>query len=308
MRRGQVEVATADNPRQPLRHTAAVLTWGAPPSYFWETSAWARFQNWEHWLAEGYLDAGIPMTYFDETEHADWYRGWVDQSLIWSHDRHLFTGHAAYLNTFANSEAQIEYAQAAGVDGLVTYSYASTSTAGTDWGWYPYIGGGAFAAPATLPTMPWRDPATAARGAVYGRVADGTTGEPIDNASIYVNGFLAGETDGNGFFVITELTAAAGGTLGAISVSVSGYTPVSRPNVLIERAGYTEANLGLGVWLFGDYDVDSEVTLADWARFETMYTGVDLGPPPAGGDVFDGDLDLDVDLHDFSLMQLTFGT
>ncbi len=308
VRRGQVEVATADNPRQPLRHTAALLTWGNAPINFASTSAWARFQNWEFWMDEGYLDAAVPMTYFDESLYASYYRNWVDQSIIWSYDRHLFTGQAPYKNTFTDSNTQIAYAQTAGANGIVTYSYSTTSSAGTDWGWYPFIGGNAFANPATLPTMPWRDPSSATTGTVFGRVADGSTGEPIDNATVYLNGFSVGETDGNGFFIITRLSASADGSMGEISAWASGYTLVARPNVLIERAGYTEANLGLGAWLFGDYDVDSDVDVADWLQFESKLTGPDWGPPPAGGDSFDGDLDLDVDLRDFGVMQITFGS
>jgi uncharacterized lipoprotein YddW (UPF0748 family) len=308
VRRAQVEVATADNPRQPLRHTAAVLTWGNAPADFTDTGAYARFQDWEHWLDEGYLDAGIPMTYFDETEYPSWYRNWVDQSIIWSHDRHLFTGQAPYQNTFANSNAQISYAQDAGVEGIVTYSYSATSSSGTDWTWYPYIADNAFAAPAVPPPMPWRDAATATRGVIYGRVADGATGASIDDAIVYVNGFALAETDGNGFFVVTELNAGVNGTLGEISAWAPGYALVARPNVLLERAGYTQANLGLGAWLFGDADVDGDVDADDWTRFHGNLTGPDAGPPPAGGDLFDLDTDLDVDLLDFSGFQVTFGT
>lgn len=308
VRRAQVEVATAENPRQPLRHTAALLTWGSAPSVFSFTSAWARFQNWKYWMEEGFLDAGIPMTYFDETQHPTYYRDWVDQTIAWSYQRHLFTGQGTYLNTLANSNAQIAYAQAAGADGIVTFSYDATSSAGTDWSWYPYIGGNAFSDSVTLPTMPWRDPATATQGVIYGRVADGATGEPVDDATVFLNGFPACDTDGNGFFVITQLSAGVNGSWGELTASATGYTPVVRPEVMVERAGYTEANLGFGAWLFGDYDVDGDVDAEDWARFEAMFTGPDLGPPPAGGDIFDVDLDSDVDLRDFSMMQITFGT
>lgn len=307
VRRANIEVATADNPRQPLRHTAALITWGNAPLSFSSTSAWARFQNWEYWLDEGYLDAGVAMTYYDEGQFPSYYRNWVDQSILWAHDRHIVTGQAPYLNNSANSNIQIGYAQAAGVDGIVTFSYAATSSAGTDWSWYPFIGDNAFSGPAVLPTMPWRNPAVATAGTVYGRITDGATGVPIDDATVFVNGFPVGETDGNGFFVLTELSAGANGTLGQISASATGFAQVSRPNVLIKRAGYTEANFGLGAWQFGDYDVDSDVDTDDWLKFELMYTGPDLGPPPAGGDVFDDDQDMDVDLHDFSMMQIMIG-
>lgn len=307
VRRAMVEVAIADNPRQPLRHTAALITQGGAPTNFEQTASWsAYFQDWKLWMDESYLDAAIPMTYYDENVYPAWYRDWVDQALIWVPDRHVFTGPGIYKNTFADSATQIDYARSAGADGIVTYSYAVTSSAGVDWTWYNYTGSNIFTTPAPLPDMPWRDPATATRGAFYGRVADGATGEPIDDASIYLNGFYVGETDGNGFFVVTELNVGPNGSQVAVSASAPGYTTVARPNVLLQRAGYTEVNLGFGAWLFGDSDVDSDVDGDDWAKFDTV-TGPDGGPPPAGRDVFDADQDDDIDLFDVSMFQEAFG-
>ncbi len=303
VRRAQVEMATiASNPRQPLRHTAALITWGNAPSNFQDTSSWNLFQNWREWMEEGYLDAGIPMTYYDYDVYPTWYRNWVDRELVWRYDRHLFVGPGIYLNSFANSVIEIEYAQNAGADGICTYSYAGTSGS-RDWAWYPYVGGTAFPEPVPVPPMTWRDPATATRGYVYGRVADGLTGEPIDNATIAVNGFPLVQTDGNGFYIVTQLTAGPAGMEIPLSVVCPGYPDAARPAVLIERAGYTEANFGLGTWLPGDYDVDGDVDFDDFAQFEPALTGPDAGPPPAGGDLFDFDGDGDVDLLDFAVFQ-----
>ena len=156
--------------------------------------------------------------------------------------------------------------------------------------------------------MPWRDPNTATEGYVYGRVTDGLTGEPIDDATIEVNGFPIVQTDGNGFYVVTQLTAGAGGTLIPLSAHSSDYAEeVHRPAVLIERAGYTEANFALGTWLPGDYDVDGDVDFDDFTHFEPALTGPDNGPPPAGGDLFDFDFDNDVDLPDFAAFQASCG-
>jgi uncharacterized lipoprotein YddW (UPF0748 family) len=304
VRRAQVEMATINsNPRQPLRHTAALITWGNAPPDFEDTSAWSLFQNWREWLEVGYLDAGIPMTYYDYDVYPSWYRNWVNQELLWRYDRHLFVGPGIYLNSFANSVTEIEYAQDAGADGICTYSYASTSGS-RDWNWYPYVGGTAFAEPALPPAMPWRDPNTATEGYVYGRVADGSTGEPIDDATIEVNGFAVVQTDGNGFYVITQLSAGPAGTAIPLGATSSDYPEEAyRPAVLIERAGYTEANFALGAWLPGDYDVDGDVDFDDFTHFEPALTGPDNGPPPAGGDLFDFDADNDVDLFDLAVLQ-----
>lgn len=307
VRRAQVEMATIQsNPRQPLRHTAALITWGDAPWDFAYTSAWELYQNWELWQAEGYLDAGIPMTYYDYDVYPSWYRNWVDQSLVWRHDRHIFTGPGIYLNDFADSVTEIQYAQNAGADGICTYSYVGTSSGGTDWSWYPHAASTVFPEPAPTPPMPWRDPATATEGYLYGRAVDGWTGAPLDDATVKINGFFAGETDGNGFYVVTHVPAAAFGTQLALSVSYAGFADALRPAVLIERAGYTEANFALGDWLPGDYDVDLDVDVDDLDEFAPRLTGPDAGPPPPGGDLFDFDLDNDLDLPDVATFQAAF--
>jgi uncharacterized lipoprotein YddW (UPF0748 family) len=312
VRRAQVEMATIrSNPRQPLRHSAALITWGNAPADFENTSAWALFQNWREWMEEGYLDAGIPMTYYDYDVYPSWYRNWVDQEMLWRYERHMIVGPGIYLNSFANSVIEIEYAQSAGpdnigADGICTYSYASTSGS-RDWDWYPYVGGTAFAGPAAPPPMAWRDPNTATEGYVYGRVTDGSTGEPIDDATIELNGFPVVQTDGNGFYVITRVSAGPQGTAVPLSATDADYPEEAyRPTVLVERAGYTEANFALGTWLAGDYDVDGDVDFNDFAHFAPGMTGPDNSPPPAGCDLFDFDTDNDVDLTDFAVFQESF--
>jgi hypothetical protein len=308
VRRAQAEIATIDgNPQQPLRHTAALVTWGNAPSNFQSTSAWSRFQNWREWMEEGYLDAGIPMTYYNEGVYPTWYRNWVDQEMIWRYDRHIFVGPGIYLNTFGNSITQMTYAQNAGADGLSSYSYASTYNGGTDWSWYSYVASNLFTGSASPPDMPWRDPAAATEGTVYGRVTDGSTGEPIDDATIKVNGFPTVQTDGNGFYIITQLSAGPSGTLLPLSAGYSGYADAQRPAVLVERASFTEANFALGNWLPGDYDVDADVDLDDYKNLDACQTGPEGGPLAAGCDLFDFDVDADVDLEDHQVFQESFG-
>jgi len=214
VRRAQVEVATiASNPRQPLRHTAALITWGNAPADFTNSSAYSScYQDWRSWMEAGYLDAGIPMTYYNYNTYPTWYRNWVDQEMVWRYDRHMFVGPGIYLNSLANSVTELTSEQNAGADGICTYSYVGTSNEGAGWDWYPYAAATVFTEPTAPPAMTWRNPATATEGTVYGRVTDGTTGAPIDNATVYINGFPVVQADGNGFFVITQLSASAIGT------------------------------------------------------------------------------------------------
>ncbi|HNO77215.1 MAG TPA: family 10 glycosylhydrolase [Phycisphaerae bacterium] len=309
-RRAMTEVATLDNPNQPLRHTAALITWGDAPANFSSSSAYGIFQNWRHWMEMGYLDAGIPMTYYSESAHASWYRNWVDASVGWRYDRHIYTGPAVYLNSFAESIAQMQYAQNAGANGLNTYSYRSTNDTGANWyDWYPYVKANLFAGAVDVPSMPWRDPDSSTEGNVWGRVTDGGTGEPIDDATILLDGFDTGiRTDGNGYYLLTHVAAGVGGSPKDVTARFTGYSDVSRPAVLVERAGYTEANFGMGSWLPGDYDADGDVDADDYAELNGCLTGPIPGQMIAGCDVMDLDLDDDVDLEDFAEFEAAFTT
>lgn len=62
----------SSNPRQPLRHSAALITRGNAPPNFQDTNAWDLFRNWREWMEKGYLDAGVPMTYYDEDVYPSW--------------------------------------------------------------------------------------------------------------------------------------------------------------------------------------------------------------------------------------------
>ncbi|MFH0979929.1 MAG: family 10 glycosylhydrolase [Planctomycetota bacterium] len=307
VRRAQGVVETANNPRQPLRHTAALITWYPASTNFHATNPYALFSDWEYWQSMGYLDATVPMCYFDEQgAYRTTYYQWVDNSIMWAnaYNRHTYIGPGIYMNSFANSVVQMEYARNAGADGFSTYSYTGTNDTGTTWSdWYAYVAANLFTEPAPTPSMPWRNPTTATQGTVYGRVTDGGTGVPIDNATIRLDGLTQVQSDGNGQYLLTKINAAAGGTMVTVSASATGYTEVARPAVLVERAGDTEINFGLGMWWDGDYDVDGDVDLTDYSKFAPCITGPDNGPLAAGCDLFDFDADTDIDLADFRVFQ-----
>jgi len=311
VRRGMTETAASLSVRQPLRHTAALVTWYPANSDFTQTNPYKLFCDWKYWQQMGYLDATIPMCYFDENSYPSTYRAWVNNSVAWaqSYGRHTYIGPGIYMNTFADSRTQLLYARNAGAQGLCTYSYQSTNDGGQPWSdWYPYVAANVFTQPASPPGMPWRDPNLATQGFVYGRVTNGATGTPIDNATIKLNGFVQLQTDGNGCFLLTRLAAGPDGSLLPISAVAPGYTEVARPLVRVMRAGFTEANFALGLWRAGDYDVDGDVDLTDRGRLLPCLTAPDVGPPPPGCDLFDFDSDLDVDLADFAVFHTSFGS
>ena len=61
--------------------------------------------------------------------------------------------------------------------------------------------------------MPWRNPATATEGIMWGRVSDARTGLYVDDATVTVTGGPTVKTDGNGYYVATLIPATAGGTV-----------------------------------------------------------------------------------------------
>ncbi len=241
VRRVRAEIPTIPNPRQPLRYTADVVTWGDAPASFTSSSAYGLFSNWEYWLRMGWLDGGLPMCYDREynSSQALYYRHWVDKCMIWRYDRHMYIGQAAYLNTMADSVTQMRYAYDAGANGTVNYSYWTTvdsdmnGTGENDFNWYPYVGANLFTAPAPVPSMPWRDPATAVEGTLYGRVLDGATMNPVDDATVQVGSLNTVQTDGNGYYVVTLIPATAAGTAYDVTVTKTGLSSAVLPGVTV---------------------------------------------------------------------------
>ncbi|MBN1489443.1 MAG: family 10 glycosylhydrolase [Phycisphaerae bacterium] len=221
VRRSYAEIAAVtSNPRQPLRHTAALAAWGLPREDFTESSAYKSvFQDWRGWMAQGWLDAACPMTYreeYIETE-AQYYRDWIAMTLGWRYGRHAFFGQGMFINTMADSVTQLQYALDQGADGTVSFSHYSTvdsdqdGVSENDWTWYEYVSANCFTAPVPIPSMPWRDPTTATEATLWGRVID-ADGNPVDNLLV---GFPHGSTvrtDGNGYYVHTRIRAVPGGS------------------------------------------------------------------------------------------------
>ncbi|MBN1491262.1 MAG: family 10 glycosylhydrolase, partial [Phycisphaerae bacterium] len=223
------------NPRQPVRHSASVVTWYPCSTNFHNTRPYYEvFSDWEYWQSEGYLDSPVLMAYFDEDGSYDQtYRDWVNNTInLWRYNRQVVIGPGIYMNSFANSVIQLLYARNAGADGLSTYSYGTTNDTGTTWtDWYPYVAANLFTAPAPVPSMPWRNPATATEGTLYGRVTD--AGVPVDDATVQVGALPTIQTDGGGYYVVTQIPATAGGTNYSVTASKTGYTPVTHSSVQV---------------------------------------------------------------------------
>lgn len=307
VRRAMFEIPIIDNPRQPLRHSAALVTWYPANTNFHLTRPYYdTFCDWEYWQSMGYLDATVPMCYFDEGSYPVTYRAWVDNSVTWANNygRHTYIGPGIYLNTIADSVTQMLYARGAGAHGFNTYSYRSTNDGGVTWSdWYAYVAANVFTDPAAIPSMPWRDPGLATEGTLYGRVFDTATGDPIDDATIDVPGRPSIQADGNGYYLVTRIPASAGGTTVTATASQTGYSSRSRDAVIFSGS-FSELNIPLGDLAPGDWDGDGDVDRDDYAGWPGCMTGPNNGPVLGDCDVFDLDTDGDVDLLDSQMFEL----
>lgn len=316
IRRVRAELPTIDNPRQPLRHTAALIPWGDAPSTFAASSAYALFQDWELWMRMGWLDGACPMLYYREhcEDQALWYRNWVQAARGWRYDRHMYLGQGNYMNGMANSVTQMAYAYAQGADGTVNYAYSSTRATETlcdgadpttnDFSWYSYLASNLFTSTVPTPSMPWRDPTTAVEGTLFGRITDASTSAPIDNATVQA-GSQTVTTDGNGYYTITLLPAAEAGTSYNLTAGKTDYPSALVNDVLVKAGLVTRQDIQLGIVVPGDIDRDGDVDATDLDLFATCLAGSDIAVT-AGCESRDLDGDNDVDQSDFARLQLCY--
>jgi uncharacterized lipoprotein YddW (UPF0748 family) len=219
------------NPRQPVRHTAAVMAYGGPPSdcTFTKEEAYLYYSDWPTMLKNGWLDAAIPMNYKAHTNstNAKLYTDYCDRAFsCWRYSRHIYMGLGAYLNTKSNTLVQLKYAYYTnGYNGAVTYSYyvPYASAYDTDSGnWWTNVATNLYTTTATVPMMPWRDTNTATEGIMWGQVKDANTGLYVDDATVTVTGGPTVKTDGNGYYVATLIPASAAGTVHSTVASKAG--------------------------------------------------------------------------------------
>lgn len=299
MRRMRVEIpAIRSNPRQPLRHTAALITWGDAPENFMNSSAYATvFQDWRQWLEKGYLDAGIPMCYYEDSHntHWRWYRNWVDSAIGWSYDRHLFAGNGAWLNVAVDALNQHRYALDSGADGYCTYAYSAPNSDIGQSAWFPYLGENLTPNDAPTPSMPWRDPNTATEGTLYGQIKAADTGEPIDNALVSVPGVGSVNTDGNGYYVLTMANAVPGGTNYDIGVSAAGYPTLLSYTTTSLPGDVHRVDLSLAINCTTDVIADGQLDMLDVAIMQQEFGTI-------GSNLSDQDQDGDVDHAEAALL------
>ncbi|PYJ07268.1 MAG: hypothetical protein DME25_04245 [Verrucomicrobia bacterium] len=241
MARAQAEIQSIKtNPRQPLWHTTAPLCYGlTPPSTcdFTSTTAYLYFSDWASMLQNGWVDAAVPQIYRTWTTQSNSFTAWCDRSYTcWQYQRKIFPGLGAYLNPKADVVTELQYAfygqsGGTGFNGTATYSYAVPSNDGGDW--WGYAATNIYTNTTTVPTMPWRNSATATNGMMWGRVSDANTGLYVDDATVTVTGGPTVKTDANGYYIATLISATATGTVHSTTASKSGMTSQTIANATV---------------------------------------------------------------------------
>jgi hypothetical protein len=189
--------------RPNIRVSAALIPWGSGPNAtrtFQQTAPYAQvFQDWKSWAEEGIIDVIIPMAY--KREHVPRERAQFDDWMTFARNlgartgRHVVIGLGSYLNSNRGTLAQANRVRRRDADGVIVFALGrkDPETAGAQL--RP-----AFAAPASIPPMPWKK----SLGHLMG-VAKREDGTPIDSADVMIENTVTGKkrktmTDGGGFF------------------------------------------------------------------------------------------------------------
>jgi len=249
IRRAHAEILSLSTPTRQIRQSASLIAYGDIETRFVDSEAYKEFSNWEEWTRLGYLDTAIPMNYDRDHDSAQkqYFRNAIPQEMIWKNGRELVPGLAIYLNYFSGSLDQIDYCRSLGTDGTAHYDYWYTAyNTVHDPTWYtdPVAVNSRFRTAVPVPSMPWRDPATSTEGTLYGRVTDATTGQPIDDAIVWIDALAPLRTDGNGYYAVGVVPAVTGGVAYTVRCNATGYAQQSR-SAVVSPASVTTVNFEL---------------------------------------------------------------
>lgn len=146
--------------RPGVKVSVAAISWGDCSGNFCDASPFVRvYQDWRRWLADGIVDACIPMNYKDDksARNALWYRNWLDGFNRWQYDRHIYGG----LDFNRDPESvvrQLEACRKRDIKGMVGFSFNQTE-ARTKL--VRMLKSSIYSEPAEIPVMPWKVQPTA---------------------------------------------------------------------------------------------------------------------------------------------------
>lgn len=106
--------------------SASTIAWGTCAADYTDIEAyWRVCQDWKAWMAEGTIDANLPMCY--KAEHtesgASSFRGWLSSFAKWSGGRATYVGIDVDGNDDAAVLTQIQAVRKAGLAGYVLYKF-----------------------------------------------------------------------------------------------------------------------------------------------------------------------------------------
>jgi hypothetical protein len=221
-------------------------------------------------LQNGWLDAAIPMNYKAQTNNASLFNSYCDRTYsCWRFNRHVYVGLGAYLNSKADVLAQLQYvftgqAGGGGFNGAVTFSYGVPNTAVDGGDWWSYAAASIYPSAVSTPSMPWRNPATATEGMMWGRVQDAKSGQYVDDATVTVLGGPSVKTDGNGYYVATMIPATAAGTVHSTTASKTGMAPQTKPSAKVLAGDVVRYDFYLNVPRITVGLTDTNTVIVSW--------------------------------------------
>jgi hypothetical protein len=125
----------------------------------------------------------------------------------------------------------LRYVFDTGFNGAATYSYGVPSIDGGNW--WSYAAANIYTNVVSTPPMPWRNPATATNGLMWGRVRNASTGEFVDDATVTVAGRPAVKSDGNGYYIATLIPASGTGAVYSVTAGKTGFAPQTLSNAVV---------------------------------------------------------------------------
>ncbi len=169
------------------------------------------YSDWDSWLQEGIIDMAVPMMYFDQAgSYAADYTRWMNFGKDRKASRQMVIGPGVYLNSLSNAISQIKQTRNPSpsgnyADGFAGYSYRVPYAGGTWAGFAPSLVSQVTPSPTDIPTMPWKTAPT--KGHIRGHIFDGSTGAPVDGASVTVTGPVTRtqKSDGTGHYAFIDL-------------------------------------------------------------------------------------------------------
>jgi uncharacterized lipoprotein YddW (UPF0748 family) len=238
----------------------------------------ARFQDWAAWNSEGIIDICMPMGY---TASYSLMQSRVDDAFAHQGVRRVYSGQGAYLNTIADTVAQLAYIRSKPLLGSVLYSYRTPNSGTVNIpGSLGYLRTNHQPTWVEVPAIPWKT--TPTKGIVRGTVTRQSDGAPVYNATLSINTAPARnqKTEAHGKFAFFE-TTPGNYTITATATDLGVVTT----NVVITAGTNFAIQLGLppdstaplisGV---GPSNLTDTSVIIKWLTDENTNTAVDYGP------------------------------